>query len=145
HALPFVSRGDQSGTHLKEQELWRSAGLDYAKRVALANNTWYHSVGQGMAATLRVADQLQAYCLTDDGTFYAVSPPGLAIVRQNEPPLRNQYSVMLLNASRTHPQQDLAQAFAHWMVSPATQQRIAAYAVNGHTLFTPDAGVVEPR
>jgi tungstate transport system substrate-binding protein len=141
---PFVSRGDNSGTHIKERELWASAGLNYSVQVVVANSTWYKSVGQGMEATLRIADQLQAYTLSDDGTYYAAAPPGLAILRQNEPPLRNQYSVMLPNTTRNpHTNATLALAFADWFVSPATQERIAAFEKAGHRLFTPDAGVVE--
>lgn len=143
-ALPFVSRGDQSGTHIKEQQLWAAAGFDYTRDIATANATWYHSVGQGMGATLRIADQLQGYCLTDDGTFYATAPAGLVVLEQNQPPLRNQYSVMTVNATRNpHVQADLGQAFAEWLRSDATLQRIASYQVKGHTLFTPDPGVVE--
>jgi tungstate transport system substrate-binding protein len=141
---PFVSRGDASGTHLREQQLWALAGLDYATQVAVPANTWYRAVGQGMGATLRIAAEQQAYTLSDDSTFYATEPPGLAILRQDEPPLRNQYSVMLLNATR-HPgiKADLAFAFAAWMVEPATQARIGAFEVKGHRLFTSNAGVVE--
>jgi tungstate transport system substrate-binding protein len=141
---PFVSRGDQSGTHLKEQQLWALAGLDYAVDIAVPENTWYRAVGQGMGATLRVASEQRAYCLSDDGTFYATEPPGLAILRANEPPLRNQYSVMLVNQSRApHVHADLARAFADWMVRADTQQRIGAFEVRGHRPFSPDAGVVE--
>jgi tungstate transport system substrate-binding protein len=140
----FISRGDQSGTHLKEQALWAAAGFGYNTQIAIAPNTWYRSVGQGMGATLRIASEQQAYTLSDDGTYWALQPPGLAVIRDNEPPLRNQYSVMLINTSRAPSVQgDLAQALADWMVSPATQLRIASYEVKGHTLFTPDAGLVE--
>jgi tungstate transport system substrate-binding protein len=143
-AATFVSRGDQSGTHLKEQALWAQAGFNYSRDIAIPANAWYQSVGQGMAATLRIASQQQGYTLSDDGTWYATSPPGMAIVKQNEPPLLNQYSVMLINATRNPGiRADLAQDFASWMTSNATLARIAAYEVNGHRLFTPDAGVVE--
>jgi tungstate transport system substrate-binding protein len=141
---PFVSRGDNSGTHIKERELWAAAGINYSAQVLPANSTWYRSVGQGMEATLRIADQLQAYCLSDDGTFYAAAPEGLAIIRENEPPLRNQYSVLLVNTTRNpHTNASLALAFGDWMVSGATQARIAAFEVRGHQLFTPNAGIVE--
>lgn len=141
---PFISRGDQSGTHLREQQLWALAGLDHARDIAVPSNTWYRSVGQGMGATLRIASEQQAYALSDDGTWWALQPRGLAIVKQDEPPLHNQYSVMLVNQSRApHVQADLAQALAEWFASPATQQRIAGYEVHGHRLFTPDAGLVE--
>lgn len=141
---PFVSRGDQSGTHIKEQQLWAQAGYDYSHQILSANSTWYFSVGQGMGATLRIAAEKQAYTLSDDGTFYATQPPGLGILRQNEPPLRNQYSVMVINQTR-HPsvQGDLAQAFADWMTSASGQAAIGAYEVRGHRLFTPNAGNVE--
>lgn len=140
----FVSRGDASGTHLKEQELWADAGFDYATEIAISGNGWYRSVGQGSAATLRVAAALQGYCLVSDSTFHVIQPAGLSVLRTNEPPLRNQYSVLLVNQTRVpNVKEGLANAFAEWMVSPATQQAIGAYQVGGYRPFTPDAGVVE--
>lgn len=138
----FVSRGDQSGTHLREQELWAMAGVDPAS-VARPGNSWYLSVGQGMAATLRVAQEEAAYTLTDDGTFHALQP-ALAVVKQDEPPLRNQYSVLLrpegaLPAGKAV----LAEALAAHLTGPEGQARIAGFEVRGHRLFTPNAGVVE--
>ena len=140
----FVSRGDQSGTHLREQQLWTLAGFNYSSQIVLPANAWYRSVGQGMGATLRIASEQQGYTLTDDGTWYAISPSGLVVLKQDEPPLLNQYSVLLVNATR-HPgvPQDLAQGFADWLLSNATLQRIADFRVGGHQLFTPDPGVVE--
>jgi tungstate transport system substrate-binding protein len=141
---PFVSRGDASGTHLREQALWAQAGLDYHRDVAAPGNAWYRSVGQGMEATLRVASEQRAYCLTDDGTFAKAAAPGLVAVRSNEPPLRNQYSVLVPNATRVAaPQHDLAVAFAAWLTGPEGQERIGAFEVRGLQLFTPNAGLVE--
>lgn len=137
---PFVSRGDNSGTHIRERELWALAGLEYGRDVAGPGNDWYRSVGQGMEASLRIAAELEAYCLSDDGTYYAVEPAGLVVLRADEPPLRNQYSVLLPGQARAS---EPAQAFADWLVSNATQQRIAGFESNGHRLFTPNAGAVE--
>lgn len=137
---PFVSRGDGSGTHQRERELWAMAGHDLARDIAVPAHAWYRSVGQGMAATLRIAAEQGGYTLSDDGTWYAAAPQDMVVVKQNEPPLHNQYSV-LLPAAAPHP---LAPDFAAWLVSPATQQRIAGFEVVGHRLFTPNAGVVEP-
>ena len=114
--------------------------MDYASQVLVADGTWYRSVGQGMEATLRIAAELQAYTLTDDGTFHAVGPPGLAVLRGNEPPLRNQYSVLVPARSQAPA---LAEAFAAWLTAPETQARVGAFTVAGEALFTPNAAVVE--
>jgi len=130
---PFLSRGDGSGTHAKELDLWARAGVTPAGR-------WYKDGGTGMAETLRIADQLGSYTLTDDGTFQRLRPQLLLdIVVQNEPPLENHYSVMPVNPAR-HPsvRSTLAEAFTDWITSNATKARIAAYWVNGRQLFTPE-------
>lgn len=129
----FLSRGDGSGTHARELDLWALARITPAGR-------WYKDGGTGMAETLRIADQLGAYTLTDDGTFQRLRPHLLlAVIVQNEPPLENHYSVMPVNPT-LHPsvRSTLAEAFTDWITSNATKARIAAYVVNGRQLFTPE-------
>ncbi len=116
----FVSRGDRSGTHAREQLLWKGAGYDYTTDVFVPVNSWYLSAGAGMGATLQKASELGAYTLTDEGTYRAyrgklnldVLNPG------DEPAFLNTYSVLLLNESRfpgkNHTQ---ARAFAQWLLS----------------------------
>jgi tungstate transport system substrate-binding protein len=132
----FVSRGDDSGTHTKELQLWRDAG-----RIP-EPSAWYKESGQGMGATLRIADQLRAYTLSDDGTFFVMRDRlDLAVIVDNQPPLLNQYSVMPVNAS-THPSVRFAQAdaFAQWLIDPAKGQAfIAEFIVSGRQTFTPNA------
>jgi tungstate transport system substrate-binding protein len=134
----FVSRGDESGTHAKEIEIWAQAGLDPA-----TFGPWYFEAGQGMAATLRMAEELNAYILADEST-YAILLPTLSRLVVLVPPsemLRNQYSVIVVSPSR-HPAAsfEAADAFARWLVSAEGQDRIAAYVLNGRSLFVPNAG-----
>jgi len=132
----FVSRGDDSGTHTKELQLWRTAGL------VPKPSLWYKEAGQGMGATLRIADQLPAYVLSDDGTYHTMRDRlDLAVIVENQPPLLNNYSVMPLNASK-HPNVRFAwaDAFAQWLTDAAKGQAlIARYAVGGRQVFTPNA------
>ncbi len=132
---PFISRGDGSGTHTKELELWRLAGL------APAPGAWYKEAGQGMGATLRIADQLHAYTLADDGTFATMrSRLDLGVIVENVPPLQNQYTVMPVNPA-THPDVRYADAdrFAQWLIGPKGQALIASFRIGGRTIFTPNA------
>lgn len=132
----FLSRGDDSGTHTKELELWRLAGL------APEPSEWYKEAGQGMGATLRIADQLRAYTLSDDGTYFTMAHRlDLVVIVENDPRLRNQYSVMPVNPS-VHPTVRFADAdiFAQWLTGARGQALIASYTVGGRTIFTPNAG-----
>ncbi len=132
----FISRGDDSGTHTKELQLWRDAG-----RIPEPSD-WYKEAGQGMGATLRIAGELGAYTLADDGTFFAMRDAvDLAVIVENQPPLLNQYSVMPVNASM-HPNVRAAEAdaFARWLVDPAKGQAlIASFVIGGRQIFTPNA------
>jgi len=131
----FVSRGDGSGTNIKELQLWALAGLTPEP------SGWYKEAGQGMGATLRIADRLGAYTLSDDGTFYVMKPQlDLAVIVENQPPLLNQYSVILVNPA-THPTVRYADAaaFHDWLVSAEGQALIAAYEVSGRRPFNPNA------
>jgi len=146
----WVSRGDNSGTHSKEKSLWSKAGYDYD---SIAENPWYASTGQGMGATLNVANQKNAYCLADIGTylkFYSEGTISLPALILEEQSLLNVYSVMAVNptvpANETIHEQinfDDAMDFIQYLVSPETQQIITNYGKDtyGQSLFT---GAVQP-
>ena len=138
--LPFVSRGDNSGTHTMERNLWRAAGIDFN---TLPN---YTSVGQGMGATLQMAYELGAYTLTDRATWLTLSRDrriDLPAICEKADDLLNFYGVIPVNPAR-YPGINAAggQAFAEWMIDPSTQQLISQYGVAefGGALFTPNAG-----
>jgi len=133
----FVSRGDQSGTHTIELSLWRAAGLDPAGK------PWYVETGQGMGATLNVADDLRGYTLSDRGTYLAQRDNlGLAIVYQGDPALWNVYHVIVVDP-RKHPSVNAGAArdFAAFITSPQVQEIIGSFGVErfGEPLFVPDA------
>ncbi len=119
--LPFVSRGDRSGTHVAEIKLWKEAGID----IADARGSWYKSIGQGMGAALNTASASYAYVLADRGTWLSFKNKGdLDIVMQGDKRLFNQYGVMLVNPARhPHVKKDLGQRFIDWLVSAEGQRR----------------------
>jgi tungstate transport system substrate-binding protein len=133
----FVSRGDDSGTNAKEKDIWAKAGIT-------PKGAWYQSTGQGMGATLRVADQKAGYTLSDRATFLAQRDTlMLQILSEGDPSLLNVYHVIeMTTKAGSQVQPDAAKAFADWIVSPAVQQRIGEFgkAKFGQPLFTPDAG-----
>lgn len=132
----FLSRADNSGTYTKEVAIWNSAGLNTSDF-----GTWYKKVGKGMEETLQMAEELDAYTLTDEGTYYSVVQT-LTIVElfRNDTSLFNQYSVIPSNpAKNENVNVKYAVLFADWIVSPATQDLIASYKANGHQLFFPNA------
>ena len=134
---PFVSRGDNSGTHIAELGLWKAAGIDIAK----TKGPWYRETGQGMGPALNAASSMNAYVLSDRGTWLAFRNRGdLAITVEGDKRLFNQYGVMLVNPDR-HPsvKKQLGQAFIDWIVSPEGQQAIAEYRIDGEQLFFPNA------
>jgi len=135
---PFVSRGDKSGTHLAELDLWKAARVDIGK----AKGPWYRDTGQGMGPALNTAASMNAYILADRGTWLSFKNRGdLAILVEGDKRLFNQYGVMLVNPAR-HPsvKRDLGQAFVDWVISPEGQKAIAEYKINGEQLFFPNAG-----
>ncbi len=135
---PFVSRGDKSGTHMAELDLWKASGVDLDK----AKGPWYRDTGQGMGPALNTAASMNAYVLADRGTWLAFKNRGdLAIVVEGDKRLYNQYGVMLVNPDK-HPtvKKELGQAFIDWLVSPGGQKAIADYKINGEQLFFPNAG-----
>jgi tungstate transport system substrate-binding protein len=135
---PFVSRGDKSGTHMAELDLWKISGIDLEK----AKGPWYRDTGQGMGPALNTAASMNAYVLADRGTWLAFKNRGdLAILVEGDKRLYNQYGVMLVNPDK-HPtvKKDLGQKFIDWLVSPGGQKAIADYKINGEQLFFPNAG-----
>ena len=136
-AAPFISRGDESGTHTKELSLWDTAGIE-------PTGDWYQSVGQGMGAVLTMAEESQAYTLTDRGTYLARTAEGYAlpILVEGDPRLFNPYGVILVNPER-HPHVNAAigRQFIEWLISPDTQALIGAFGADqfGQPLFVPNA------
>lgn len=135
---PFASRGDRSGTHSAELHLWKAAGIDLARQKA----DWYRETGAGMGATLNTAAGMNAYALTDRGTWLSFkNKAGLSIVVEGDKRLFNQYGVMLVNPARhAHVKKADGKAFIDWLISPAGQTTIAAYKIGGEQLFFPNAG-----
>jgi tungstate transport system substrate-binding protein len=134
---PFVSRGDRSGTHAAELALWIVAGID----IGGAKGAWYREIGQGMGAALNTASAMNAYVLSDRGTWISFRNRGdLDIVVEGDKRLFNQYGVMLVNPEK-HPsvKKELGQAFVDWLISPEGQGAIAGYKIDGQQLFFPDA------
>lgn len=135
---PFVSRGDKSGTHIAELDLWKSAGVDLDK----VKGAWYRDTGQGMGPALNTAASMNAYLLADRGTWLAFRNRGeLRILVEGDKRLYNQYGVMLVNPDK-HPsvKKEWGQAFVDWVVSPEGQKAIADYRIGGEQLFFPNAG-----
>ncbi|MDH3315791.1 MAG: extracellular solute-binding protein [Betaproteobacteria bacterium] len=134
---PFASRGDRSGTHSAERRLWKAANIDPTQ----GKGRWYRETGSGMGATLNTASGMNAYALTDRGTWLSFKNRGdLTIVVEGDKRLFNQYGVMLVSPAR-HPyvKQGPGRAFIDWIVSPEGQNAIAEYKVNGQQLFFPNA------
>ena len=134
---PFISRGDKSGTHSAELNLWKAAGID----IAADKGPWYREIGQGMGATLNTASASNAYALADRGTWISFKNRGdLEIVVEGDKRLFNQYGVILVNpAKHAHVKKDFGQQFVDWITSPEGQKAIADYKLNGQQLFFPNA------
>ncbi|MBK8935936.1 MAG: substrate-binding domain-containing protein [Chloroflexi bacterium] len=134
---PFVSRGDDSGTHSKEKAIWAAAGIEPA-------GDWYISAGQGMGAVLTMADEQQAYTLSDRATYLALTLEGteLVILVEGDPILFNPYGVIAVNPDKgAHIHADLANQFIDWLISVPTQELIGNFGVAefGSSLFIPDS------
>lgn len=157
----FISRGDDSGTHTKEQSLWKMSGVavkDQKRAIVKKGETvevafsepadadsWYRSIGQGMGKTLTYADEKRAYTMTDRGTYikykYGKTPPlDLTIVSEGSTELANPYGVIPVNPEKFPKiKYDLALQFAEWIVSERGQKLIGNYRLIGKQLFYPDA------
>jgi tungstate transport system substrate-binding protein len=136
-AAPFVSRGDKSGTHAAELNLWTVAGVEIEK----AKGSWYREIGQGMGAALNTSNAMNAYVLSDRATWINFKNRGdLEIVVEGDRRLFNQYGVILVNPAR-HPHVKKAdgQAFIDWLIGPEGQKSIADYKINGEQLFFANA------
>jgi tungstate transport system substrate-binding protein len=128
----FISRGDESGTHQKERQIWRQAEVD-------PQGDWYIRAGAGMSQVLRMADQKQAYTLSDRGTYLAQGQGiGLSILLQGDPLLVNRYSVIVVNPEKhPHVHHQAARKFAAFLLSQEVQGKIAAFGADryGQPLF----------
>jgi tungstate transport system substrate-binding protein len=136
-AASFISRGDQSGTHLAELQLWQDSGID----IEHAKGSWYKSIGQGMGAVLNTASASDAYTLSDRATWIHFKNKGhLKIMVEGDEHLFNQYGVMLVSPDKhPHVKKELGQAFIEYLISPAGQRDIANYRIDGQQLFHPNA------
>jgi tungstate transport system substrate-binding protein len=133
----FVSRGDRSGTHQAELELWKQAGIDIAKD----KGSWYRDIGQGMGAALNTAAAMNAYVLADRGTWISFKNRGdLVIAVEGDRRLFNQYGLIFVNPEKfPHVKKDLGQSFIDWLLSGDGQKAIADYRIDGQQLFFPNA------
>ena len=131
----FVSRGDKSGTHAAELRYWKAAGVEN-------KGTGYKECGCGMGPALNMAASSGAYVLADRGTWLSFkNRADLAVLVEGDKRLFNQYGVMVVNPERhPHVKQAEAHKFVEWVVSPAGQEAIAAYKIEGEQLFFPNAG-----
>ncbi len=158
---PFISRGDDSGTHTKEQQLWQASGLPLKsasqtivkkgknREVTFSHpdglGQWYFSIGQGMGKALTFAEEKQAYILSDRGTYikykFGKKPPlDLDVLCEGDPRLANPYGVIPVNPAKfPHVKHALAEQFARWLSSEKGQGLIARYRLQGQQLFYPDA------
>lgn len=137
HGALFVSRGDDSGTHKKELELWSMAEIE----VRRYSGTWYRETGSGMGTTLNIANSMNAYTLSDRGTWLSFKNRAqLALLFENDPPLFNQYGIILVNPERhPHIKFEEAELFSSWLTSKAGQQAIAEFTLKRQQLFFPNA------
>jgi tungstate transport system substrate-binding protein len=141
-AAPFISRGDDSGTNALELKVWEAAGVDPV------GQSWYEESGQGMGATLQIANQRQAYTLSDRGTYLSQGEAlDLEVLLEGDPALLNVYHVIVVNPD-VHGDVNAtgARAFAAFITRPDVQQIIGEFGVDeyGEPLFFPDAGQPEP-
>jgi tungstate transport system substrate-binding protein len=136
----FASRGDDSGTHKKEIDLWKVSGLPVPDR-----EKWYIQTGQGMMNTINIAAERDAYTMADRGTYIKYESnqkgdPPLVILVEGDPTLRNQYSVMAVNPERCKDAKFmLAKKFIEWITSSKAQKHIADFKLLGKQLFIPNA------
>jgi len=129
----FASRGDRSGTHFAELELWKAAGIDIARE----KGPWYRDTGSGMGPTLNTASGMNAYALSDRATWLSFKNRGnLVISVEGDKRLFNQYGVILVN--KPHVKKDMGQAFIDWLISTEGQRAIADYTIDGQQLFFPN-------
>ncbi len=133
----FISRGDKSGTHAAELRYWKDAHVEPNSQ----KDQWYKETGSGMGSSLNTASAMDAYILTDRGTWISFKNRGqLKLLVQGDPKLFNQYGVMLVNPDKySHIKKEDGQTFIDWLISPLGQKTIASYQINGEQLFFPNA------
>ncbi len=159
-SAPFISRGDESGTHTKEMDLWAVSGLPMVDQALTVvkngenaeitikrpenSDGWYHSIGQGMGKTITYADEKQAYTISDRGTYikykYGKTPAiELEVLSEGDEELANPYGVIPVNpAKHPHVQYDMAMEFVNWLTGARGQKLIGDYRLEGKQLFFPD-------
>ena len=137
HQVLFISRGDDSGTHMAERRLWSAAGQDPSP----FSGKWYREIGSGMGATLNMAASIDAHTLTDRATWLSFgNKENLAVLVEGDPQLFNQYGVIAVNPERHfHINKAGAEAFVGWITGPQGQAEIAAFQLNDQQLFFPNA------
>lgn len=135
----FISRGDKSGTHTKELAIWKAAGIEPA-------GAWYQSAGQGMGAVLNMAQEQQAYTISDRATYLARQKKDLklAVLVEGDKTLFNPYGVIVVNPAKNDAikaNTELANRFVDWLISAETQEKIAQFGVQdfGQSLFVPSS------
>ncbi|MBU1398341.1 MAG: substrate-binding domain-containing protein, partial [Proteobacteria bacterium] len=134
--MKFISRGDKSGTHQAEMNLWKSSGLPIPDK-----ESWYIQAGQGMLTTIQMAAEQNGYTLTDRGTYikYEDTMKGnqpLKILVEGDDLLKNIYSVIVVNQAKCpNVKPDLAKTFSDWMSMPSTQKLITGFKLSGKQLF----------
>ena len=135
--LPFLTRGDNSGTHKKEVFLWKNAKIN-PKDI---DSKYYIDAGRGMGATLNMAASMEAYTITDRGTWLSFNnKQDLGIIFSGVPPLHNQYSVIVINPKKhPHVKFELADNFSRWLISGEGQKYISKYKIMGEQLFFPNS------
>ncbi len=138
--VTFISRGDDSGTHKRELELWAKAGI----QVRPASGDWYWEAGAGMGPTLNTAAARNAYVLSDGATWAAFgNRQDLVVVYQGDPLLHNQYGLIVVNPNRhPHVKEKQAKEFSEWLLSEEGQKAIATFKINGKQVFFPNS---QPR
>ena len=131
---PFISRGDDSGTHKRELMLWQEADKT-------PSGSWYREVGQGMGKTLQIANETNAYTMTDRGTWLAYQAQfEIKLLYEGDTPLFNPYGIIAVNPE-LHPHANYVSAnrLIDWITSPKVQRMIAGFKVKGQQLFIPNA------
>jgi tungstate transport system substrate-binding protein len=128
----FLSRGDESGTHAAERRLWSIAGIEPKSRAG----GWYREAGMGMGATVEMAARAQAYVLTDRASWLAHRVGGQRVLVEGDPRLFDQYEIAVRKPATNGPAAD---SFADWLVSAEGQEAIAAFRIDGHQAFIPNA------
>lgn len=141
-SAPFASRADDSGTHKKEMQLWRAAGVDPTRD----SGRWYRETGSGMGATLNIAVAMNAYAMTDRATWISFGNKAQhRVLVDGDPELFNQYGVILVSSEKCpNIRTEAGQQFIDWLLGTDGQEAIGAYSLQGKQLFFPNAQPSDP-